>query len=295
MSESVTYRIEHETRYEDESTVATSQHVACLRPRELPCQHVQEHFLTIAPEPSSLAERRDYFGNVVDHVTLLRPHDALTVTSRSVVRVESRPVADPDTSLPWETVRDGLKYRKGAPASEVSQFAFTSPYTAPSADVVTFASRSFAPGRALLAAAVDLMHRIYDEFTFDPAATTITTPITKVLAERRGVCQDFAHFQIACLRALGLPARYVSGYLLTDPPPGHARLIGADASHAWVSVNCPVHGWVDLDPTNDVVTDRRHVTVAWGRDYGDVSPLRGVILGGGQHVLKVGVSVLPVA
>jgi transglutaminase-like putative cysteine protease len=295
MGDSVTYRIEHETRYEYEFTVSTSQHVACLRPRELPRQHVHEHFLAIDPEPSSLVGRRDYFGNVVDHVTLLRPYDALTVASRSVVRVHSRPLPDPDTSLPWETVRDGLRYRKGAPASEASQFALASPYIAPSADVVAFASRSFTGGRPLLAAAVDLMHQIYDEFTFDAAATSITTPITKVLEERRGVCQDFAHFQIACLRALGLPARYVSGYLLTDPPPGHARLIGADASHAWVSIHCPVHGWVDLDPTNDVVTDRRHITVAWGRDYGDVSPIRGVILGGGRHVLKVGVSVVPMA
>ena len=295
MGESVTYRIEHETRYEYETTVSTSQHVACLRPRELPRQHVLEHFLAIDPEPSSLAERRDYFGNVVDHVTLLRPHEGLTVTSRSLVRLHSASMPDVDTSLPWETVRDGLKYQKGTPASEASQFAFSSPYIESSPDVVAFASRSFTARRPLLAAAVDLMHRIYDDFTFDTAATTMTTPITKVLEERRGVCQDFAHFQIACLRSLGLPARYVSGYLLTDPPPGHARLIGADASHAWVSVHCPVHGWVDLDPTNDVLTDRRHITVAWGRDYGDVSPLRGVILGGGRHVLKVGVSVVPIA
>jgi transglutaminase-like putative cysteine protease len=295
MGESITYRIEHETRYEYETTVSTSQHVACLRPRELPRQHVQEHFLAIDPEPSSLAERRDYFGNVVDQVILLRPHEGLTVTSRSVVRLSSVPMPDADTSLPWETVRDDLKYRKGTPASQASQFLFASPYIESSPDVVAFASRSFTAGRPLLAAAVDLMHRIYDDFTFDTAATTMTTPITKVLEERRGVCQDFAHFQIACLRSLGLPARYVSGYLLTDPPPGHARLIGADASHAWVSVHCAVHGWVDLDPTNDVLTDRRHITVAWGRDYGDVSPLRGVILGGGRHVLKVGVSVIPIA
>ena len=295
MGESVTYRIEHETRYEYETTVSTSQHVACLRPRELPRQHVQEHFLAIDPEPSSLAERRDYFGNVVDHVTLLRPHEGLTVTSRSLVRLHSASTPDVDTSLPWETVRDGLKYQKGTPASEASQFAFASPYIESSPDVVAFASRSFTAGRPLLAAAVDLMHRIYDDFTFDTAATTMTTPITKVLEERRGVCQDFAHFQIACLRSLGLPARYVSGYLLTDPPPGHARLIGADASHAWVSVHCPVHGWVDLDPTNDVLTDRRHITVAWGRDYGDVSPVKGVILGGGEHTVSVAVDVVPIA
>ena len=137
------------------------------------------------------------------------------------------------------------------------------------------------------------MHRIHREFTFDPGATTITTPVTRVLAERRGVCQDFAHLQIGCLRSLGLPARYVSGYLLTDPPPGQPRLVGADASHAWLSVCCPRLGWVDLDPTNDVLPSQRHVTLAWGRDYGDVSPLRGVVLGGRAHTLHVGVSVTP--
>ena len=139
------------------------------------------------------------------------------------------------------------------------------------------------------------MHRIHDEFRFDPSATTITTPVTRVLEERHGVCQDFAHLQISCLRSLGLPARYVSGYLLTDPPPGQPRLIGADASHAWLSVHCPRHGWVDLDPTNALLPDARHITLGWGRDYGDVSPLRGVMLGGAEHTLTVGVSVVPVA
>jgi transglutaminase-like putative cysteine protease len=157
-----------------------------------------------------------------------------------------------------------------------------------------YAATAFSAGMPILAATLALMHRIHEDFTFDAAATTVTTPVTKVLAERRGVCQDFAHLQIACLRSLGLAARYVSGYLLTDPPPGQPRLLGADASHAWVSVFCPPIGWVDVDPTNDMLADERHVTVAWGRDYGDVSPLRGVILGGGQHVLHVGVSVVPV-
>ena len=157
-----------------------------------------------------------------------------------------------------------------------------------------FARASFPAGRPVLGGAIDLMHRIHAEFRFDPSATTITTPVTRVLAERHGVCQDFAHLQISCLRALGLPARYVSGYLLTDPPAGQPRLIGADASHAWLSVRCPHHGWVDLDPTNDVIVDRRHVTIAWGRDYGDVSPLRGVLLGGAEHTLTVGVSVVPI-
>ena len=175
-----------------------------------------------------------------------------------------------------------------------AQFAYASPYVVIAPELERFARASFPPGRSVLAGAIDLMHRIHAEFRFDPSATTVTTPVTRVLAERHGVCQDFAHLQISCLRALGLSARYVSGYLLTDPPAGQPRLIGADASHAWVSVRCPHHGWVDLDPTNDVIVDRRHVTIAWGRDYGDVSPLRGVLLGGAEHTLTVGVSVVPI-
>ncbi len=174
------------------------------------------------------------------------------------------------------------------------QFAYASPYVVIAPELERFARVSFPPGRSVLGGAIDLMHRIHAEFRFDPSATTVTTPVTRVLAERHGVCQDFAHLQISCLRALGLRARYVSGYLLTDPPAGQPRLIGADASHAWVSVRCPHHGWVDLDPTNDVIVDRRHVTIAWGRDYGDVSPLRGVLLGGAEHTLTVGVSVVPI-
>ena len=173
------------------------------------------------------------------------------------------------------------------------QFAYASPYVVIAPELERFARVSFPPGRPCSAGAIDLMHRIHAEFRFDPSATTVTTPVTRVLAERHGVCQDFAHLQISCLRALGLRARYVSGYLLTDPPAGQPRLIGADASHAWLSVRCPHHGWIDLDPTNDVIVDRRHVTIAWGRDYGDVSPLRGVLLGGAEHTLTVGVSVVP--
>jgi transglutaminase-like putative cysteine protease len=148
-------------------------------------------------------------------------------------------------------------------------------------------------GRSAAAGAIDLMRRIHVAFRFDPSATTLTTPVSRVLVERRGVCQDFAHLQISCLRSLGLAARYVSGYLLTTPPPSRARMIGADASHAWLSVHCPRHGWVDLDPTNDLVPDQRHVTLCWGRDYGDVSPLRGVIMGAAEHTLYVGVNVMP--
>jgi transglutaminase-like putative cysteine protease len=286
------YRIEHETRYAHVGGVATSQHVAYLMPRTLPRQSVLWHELSIEPEPASRVRRVDYFGNAVEQFSIVTPYDELRVVGRSVVDViAAEPIAA--ASTPWEAVRDELLYRHGTPYVEASAFSYPSPYAATAPELAEFARASFAPGRPVVAAAVELMRRIYQEFTFDPGSTTIATPVTRVLTDRRGVCQDFAHLQIGCLRSLGLAARYVSGYLLTEPPPGQPRLVGADASHAWLSVWCPRVGWVDLDPTNDVLPSHRHVTLAWGRDYGDVSPLRGVVLGGSTHTLHVGVSVTP--
>jgi transglutaminase-like putative cysteine protease len=288
------YRIEHETRYIHRGGASTSQHVAYLTPRALPRQRVRWHDLTIEPAPASRVQRVDYFGNAVDQFTILTPYDELRVVGRSLVEViAAEPPLDVDASAPWEMVRDRLCYRRGAAYESASEFSYPSPYAATATELAGFARDSFAPERPVVAAAVDLMHRIYEEFTFDPGSTTIATPVTRVLADRRGVCQDFAHLHIGCLRSLGLAARYVSGYLLTEPPPGQPRLVGADASHAWLSLWCPRLGWVDLDPTNDVLPSRRHVTLAWGRDYGDVSPLRGVVLGGRTHTLHVGVSVTP--
>jgi transglutaminase-like putative cysteine protease len=288
------YRIEHETRYVHQTSVSTSQHVACLRPRDLPRQRVAQSTLVVEPTPSRAARRVDYFGNAVDQFTVLGPYVELRVLGRSLVEVSPvDPAPDPSASPPWEEGRDTLLYRKGAASLEPSQYVYRSHYVSPDREFLDFARESFPPARPLLEGAVDLMHRIHGAFRFDPSATTLTTPVRRVLAERRGVCQDFAHLQIACLRALGLAARYVSGYILTDPPPGQDRLVGADASHAWLSVSCPRYGWVDLDPTNDLLCSERHVTLAWGRDYADVSPLRGVILGGAEHELHVGVSVIP--
>jgi transglutaminase-like putative cysteine protease len=289
MSASVVYQIEHETKYVHAGRVSTSQHVACLTPRALPRQYLREHHVVIDPGPANESSRIDCYGNVEEQFTILTPYSQLRVVSHSVVEVSPREdVVDPDASPAWEDVRsdDGFNV--------ASEFRYPSPYVQPAPELAAFARESFTERRPLMAAAVALMHRIHDEFQFDPGATSITTPATRVLEERHGVCQDFAHLEIACLRSLGLPARYVSGYLLTDPPPGQPRLVGADASHAWLSVWCPRNGWVDLDPTNAVLPDTRHVTIAWGRDYGDVSPLRGVVLGGGPHELYVGVSVVPV-
>jgi transglutaminase-like putative cysteine protease len=293
MSDAV-YRIEHETRYVHASGVSTSQHVAYLTPRTLPRQSVRWHELLIEPAPASRAQRIDYYGNAVDQFTILTPYDEMCVVGRSVVAVSATgPSPVLDTGAPWEAVREELFYHRGAPYEDAAEFSYPSPYIVTAPELAEFARESFAPHRPLVAAAVDLMHRIHAGFIFDSGSTTIATPVTLVLADRRGVCQDFAHLQIGCLRSLGLAARYVSGYLSTDPPPGQPRLVGADASHAWLSVWCPELGWVDLDPTNDVLPSQRHVTLAWGRDYGDVSPLRGVVLGGRAHTLRVGVSVTP--
>ena len=292
---SALYRIEHETRYAHAGGVSTSQHVAYLTPRTLPRQHVRWHEVEIEPVPASRVQRIDYFGNAVDQFTILTPYVETRVVGRSVVEVAAaEPSIDGDAGAPWETVRDELLYQRGTPYEGAAEFSYPSPYVATAPELAAFARESFAPHRSLVEAAVDLMHRIHDEFIFDPGSTTITTPVTRVLADRRGVCQDFAHLQIGCLRSLGLAARYVSGYLLTDPPPGQPRLVGADASHAWLAVWCSGLGWLDLDPTNAVRPSERHVTLAWGRDYGDVSPVRGVVLGGGRdHTLRVGVSVMP--
>jgi transglutaminase-like putative cysteine protease len=280
------YKVRHDTHYHYATLVATSQHTACLKPRELPYQHTRAHHLVIDPPPSSASQRVDYFGNIVDQFQIVRPHTELTVSARSVVEVRERDApVNQDASTPWDQAE--------AVAAEVSQFRFSSPHAPVLPEIRAYAERSFPPGQTVLGGALDLMHRIHAEFSFDSSATNISTPVTRVLADRRGVCQDFAHVQLSCLRSLGLAARYVSGYLLTDPPPGQPRLIGADASHAWIAVHCPRYGWTDLDPTNDVIVGLRHVTVAWGRDYGDVSPLRGVLLGGADHSLRVSVSVVP--
>ncbi|HET7775239.1 MAG TPA: transglutaminase family protein, partial [Azospira sp.] len=268
--------------------------------RPLPWQDCREHRLEVEPLPSLRLERWDAFGNPVTQLAFDGPHDSLTVRAETEIEVQPRFAAALSLlqeSQPWEGWRDALVYRGAEPPAaeslEAVRFAFASPFVRLGPGFAAYAAPSFVPGRGLLAAARDLMDRIHREFEFDPQATSIATPVAEVLARKRGVCQDFAHLMLACLRSLGLPARYVSGYLLTEPPPGSPRLIGADASHAWVSLFCPGLGWVDLDPTNNLIPDTRHITLAWGRDFGDVSPMRGVILGGGAHELEVAVTVLP--
>jgi len=287
--------IVHETHYAYASPVLVSQQLLHLTPRALARQTCRAHRILIEPQPVELSHAEDYFGNPVARALFTAPHQALTVRAESEVSIEARravPLAG--TSAPWEALRDRLKSLEAPPLLEPAEFVYESPYIEFSLALAEYAVPSFPPGRPLLEGAADLMHRIHADLEFDPAATSVATPLPTVLGQRRGVCQDFAHLMIGALRALGLSARYVSGYILTTPPPGYARLIGADASHAWVSVYDPAAGWVDFDPTNDCLVDDEHVTLGWGRDFGDVTPMRGVILGGGEQTLGVHVTVEPI-
>lgn len=281
------YRVVHRTRYAYSQPVVLAHSEARLQPRATATQVCTAAAVVIEPAPQQRAEHDDAFGNRVLYFALQEPHQALTVTATSEVEIGAAPL--PVASPPWEAALQLLAESARPETRLARQFRLDSPGAAVTPEVRAYAAPSFAPGRPLLDAVADLSARIHREFTFDPESTTVATPIGDVLAQRHGVCQDFAHLAIACVRAFGLPARYVSGYLETVPPPGTARLQGADVSHAWFAVHVPDAGWVDFDPTNDLLPTDRHVTTAWGRDYGDVTPLKGVIFGGGPHSLDVSV------
>lgn len=287
------YRVTHSTEYYYGEPVPLCHNVLHLRPRELPRQSLLSHTLTIAPNPPTRAERSDFFGNPVTWFSLQEPHESLKITARSEMQVKA---FEPPAGLwwpAWEQAAAMLRERRDAVHLDARQYTFDSHYIAAHPELAAYASASFRPGRNLMEAATDLTRRIFAEFTFDSAATTVGTPVLDVLHHRHGVCQDFAHLQIACLRSLGLAARYVSGYLVTRPPPGRARLVGADNSHAWLSVFFPDFGWIDFDPTNGLLPSQEHITVGWARDYDDVSPVRGVVVGGHRHSLHVSVDVEP--
>jgi transglutaminase-like putative cysteine protease len=291
----VRYDVLHETQYSYESPVVLSQQLLHLTPRVLDGQRLEAHRIDVEPAPAETATRDDYFGNPVRQFMLAAPHSALTVRAHSRIEVLGRPAPPP--AGPWEALRDRLRSGGAGALLEPMQFLYESPHVEFFRDLAAYAEPSFAPGRELADAALDLMRRIHTEFKFDPKATSVSTPLREVLAKRRGVCQDFAHFMAGCLRVLGLPARYVSGYILTTPPPGKPRLVGADASHAWISVWTGGAGeassWLDLDPTNNMRVGDQHIALGWGRDFGDVTPMRGVILGGGDQELAVRVTVTP--
>jgi transglutaminase-like putative cysteine protease len=289
----MTYRIRHRTTYKYKTPVSFGNHAAYLIPRSLPHHTCTSHELLITPAPIAVSERLDYFGNQVTFFTIREPHGELNIEARSQVAIDGQPALWPERSPSWEEVARSLPADLSPAGLDAYQFVFESPRIRPAAQFAAYASQSFSPARPLTGALLDLTERIHKDFRFDSKATNVRTSPDEVLRLKSGVCQDFAQLQIACLRSLGLPARYVSGYLRTYPPPGRPRLIGADASHAWVSVYCPGSGWLDVDPTNNLIPFQSHVTLSWGRDYGDVSPVRGVILGGRDHKVEVGVDMEP--
>lgn len=290
----VRYQIIHETEYRYSAPVVSSQQLLHLTPRINTRQLVVSHQIEVEPAPVFGVDDEDYFGNPIRRFELLVPHTTLLVRADSQITVLDRPASWESAQGPgWEKVAQLLTGTPPATPLDASQYLFASPQVSLSAALAEFARASFPAGQPVLVGARHLMERIYREFTFDPTATTVATPLAEVLRLRRGVCQDFAHLMIGALRAMGLSARYVSGYLLTQPPPGQPRLIGADASHAWVAVFCPGVGWVEFDPTNNCIPGNQHILLAWGRDFSDVTPMRGVILGGGQQQLDVRVTVIP--
>jgi transglutaminase-like putative cysteine protease len=287
------YRIVHRTTYEYRYPVSVGTHVACLKPRALPHHQLSRSELRIQPRPATRTERVDFFGNILCFFTIREPHKELVVEARSEVTMEGNATPWPQPPIPWEEAVKSIPNDHSPAGLDAYQFGFESPRIRLRPEFASYALQSFTPRRPMPEALRDLTARIHQDFRFDSKVTNVRTPTEEVFKKRRGVCQDFAHLQIACLRSLNLAARYVSGYLRTYPPPGQPRLVGADASHAWVSAYCPGIGWLDVDPTNNIVPWNGHVTLAWGRDYGDVSPLRGLILGGGSHTLKVAVDMKP--
>lgn len=293
------YRVAHETRYEYGEPAVISHNQAHLLPRSSERQTLHHLELRIEPTPAHVEWNQDYYGNDVVFFALQSPHERLVVRTESRVEVAPRPPLRVEASPAWEEVVERVRRSRDEAGLAAYEMVWESPFVATGERFAEYARSSFAPGRRLAEALLELNARIHREFRYDPEATTLATPIGEVLEQRHGVCQDFAHLMIGCLRSLGLPARYVSGYLKSAAPKpedgGRAdELVGSEASHAWASSWCPANGWVDLDPTNDVVPSDRHVVLAHGRDYDDVSPLKGVTLGGGAHTVEVQVEARPV-
>ncbi|MFM2149534.1 MAG: hypothetical protein RLZZ187_1840 [Pseudomonadota bacterium] len=284
------YALRHATRYRYAYRVDLANHLLHLTPRALPGQVVHSVSLDVTPTPAYRTEGTDHYGNGVSWLSIEAPHAALEVVLDAVVEVGFAPPPPAATTPPWETVRDAALRPEGVAATE---FVLPSALAPADAGAGAYVAQSFPPGRPVLAGLLEVTGRIKRDFAFKPGVTTISTPVSQVLSLRGGVCQDFAHLLIAGLRAIGLPARYCSGYVRTRPPPGQQRRQGADQSHAWVGAWLgPQLGWVDLDPTNDLVVADEHVLLGWGRDYADISPVKGILLGGGKQVLEVSVDLV---
>lgn len=286
------YRITHQTHYEYAETVSLCHNQARLSPRSFFNQTCLNSHIAIDPQPVSFRERKDFFGNRTAYFSIEHPHNTLSVTATSDVHIASQTQLTSD--IPWETVCHILKTTTDPDLLSVRQFVIDSPKVATAPELTKYAEPSFSKDRPIVEAVSDLTQRIYNDFEYVPGFTTISTPLSDVFKHRKGVCQDFAHLAIGCLRSMGLAARYTSGYLETQPSPDTEYLVGADASHAWFSVYLPHHGWIDFDPTNNLTPPDRHITLAWGRDFADVTPLKGVVIGGGQHALTVSVTVEPI-
>ena len=287
------YRIRHITEYQYADRVSHCYNLAHIVPRTSLRQTCERSQINVAPHPAFTSRREDYFGNQAFHFEIQRPHDKLTITSESDVEVfAQRGALNLDFGISCREARQLLLDSKDEETLLAREFVLDSPMVKANQALLEYAKPSFADERPLLSAVASLTKRIFDEFTYSPEATTIATPLTEVLATKKGVCQDFAHLQIGCLRALGIPAKYVSGYIETLPPPGQEKMVGSDASHAWVSVYSPLEGWLEFDPTNNQICSDQHIITAWGRDYFDVTPLKGVIFGGGEKpILSVSVDV----
>ena len=288
------YRVLHETRYTYQSTVTLSQQYLHMTPRNFLHQETESHQIRVDPMEQNGAAGIDFFGNSTCHIDISEPHKMLLVQAESTVALTKRfHLEQIKDTPPWEEVRDAMQQERSADTLKAWRYLYSSPHVNCSLELEQYARQSYTKGRPQLDAALELTQRIFEDFEFDDKATEISTPLEQVLKGRRGVCQDFAQLMIGCLRSLGLPARYMSGYILTHPPAGQPRMIGADASHAWVSVFCPGLGWVDFDPTNCCLVQNEHITLGWGRDFSDVTPMRGIVLGGGEQDLEVRVTVTP--
>jgi transglutaminase-like putative cysteine protease len=293
------YHLTHKTWYAYSEPAPVCHNLVHLAPRATDRQSCERYRLRIDPAPAFLSRRNDYFGNTIEYFSIEGAHRKLEIVAESAVEVAPLHARRLDQSTSWEQVAAAARHT-GDPLQELEtieplpwQLVFASPRIANTPELATYARPSFPAGLLVVECLRDLAGRIFRDFKFDNRATTVHTPVSEVLRLRGGVCQDFAHLAVGCLRAMGLPGRYVSGYLRTTPPPGKPRLIGADASHAWASCWAGELGWIDFDPTNDCLVSDNHITVAWGRDYGDVCPIQGVFVGGGEHRMGVSVDVIP--
>lgn len=285
------FEVSHRTQYRYSTPVAQSQHLVHMTPRPVAHQTTLRHNLIVEPAPAMRYDGVDGFGNPYVILDVEVPHRELVLLARSAVETHAPPATDLAATMPWDRLDDVLA--KGDDLDlDVIQYRCTTRLTGATLAIADYARGSFPQGRAVLEGVMDFTRRIYADFHFDPNATDVSTPVERVFEQRRGVCQDFAHLALAGLRALRIPARYVSGYILTHPPPGQPKLAGADASHAWISVWSPETGWRDFDPTNGITISEEHITIAYGRDYNDISPISGVLLGGGEHAVSVGVDVI---